>query len=225
MTDRLNEKALFIDFDSTFVKVETIDELARLTLQNDPDKDSKIDLISGITNQAMSGEIDFPAALERRLQILSLTSDSLKEITHQITSLVSDSFKANREIIKEHCDDIWIISGGFSQIISAIVSPYGISGDHILANTFLFEGDRVVGCDKSNPLFQDKGKIKAIGSIETGKERVVVGDGHTDLEVYLEGVAEHFICYTENVHRQKVVNQSKHIASSFEQMLEILNRI
>ena len=47
MTDRLNGKALFIDFDSTFVKIETIDELARLTLQNDSDKDSKIDLISG----------------------------------------------------------------------------------------------------------------------------------------------------------------------------------
>ena len=50
MADRLNRKALFIDFDSTFVKIETIDELARLTLQNNPDKDSKIDLIAGITN-------------------------------------------------------------------------------------------------------------------------------------------------------------------------------
>jgi len=225
MTDKLNGKALFIDFDSTFVKIETIDELARLTLQNDPDKDSKIDLISGITNQAMSGEINFPAALERRLQILSPTSDIIKEITHQISSLVSDSFKANRDTIKEHCDDIWIISGGFSQIISAIVSPYGISESHILANTFLFEGDRVIGCDKSNPLFQDKGKIKAIESIETSKERVMVGDGYTDLKVYLEGAVEHFICYTENVHRQKVVSQSKHIAGSFEQILEIVNKI
>ena len=89
----------------------------------------------------------------------------------------------------------------------------------------MFEGDQVVGCDPSNPLFQDKGKIKAIGLVETSKERVVVGDGHTDLEVYLEGAAEHFICYTENVHRQKVVNQSKHIASSFEKMLEIVNKI
>ena len=47
MTDALNGKALFIDFDSTFVKIETIDELAKLTLQNDPDRNSKIDLILG----------------------------------------------------------------------------------------------------------------------------------------------------------------------------------
>ena len=128
-------------------------------------------------------------------------------------------------ILKEYCDDIWIISGGFSQIISSIVKEYGISESHILANTLLFESNRVVGCDPSNSLFQDKGKIKAIESIETNKERVVVGDGYTDLEVYLEGAAEHFICYTENVSREKVLNQSKHIASSFEQMLEIVNKI
>ena len=225
MTDRLNGKALFIDFDSTFVKIETIDELARLTLQDDPDKDSKIDLISGITHQAMSGEIDFPAALDRRLKILSLASDSIKKITHQISSLVSDSFKVNSETIKEHCDDIWIISGGFFQIIAPIVEEYGISEEHILANRFLFEGDRVIGCDKSNPLFQDQGKIKAIKSILVNKEIVMVGDGYTDLEVYLEGCAKHFICYTENVSRQEVVSQSNHIADSFEQIIKIITTI
>ena len=137
--------------------------------------------------------------------------------------LVSDSFKANKNTIKKISDSIWIISGGFFQIIAPIVTEYGISEDHILANKFLFEGDRVVGCDRSNPLYQDKGKIKAIESIVTNKELVVVGDGHTDLEVYLEGGTEHFICYTENVSRQKVMNQSKHIANSFEQMIKIIN--
>ena len=53
----------------------------------------------------------------------------------------------------------------------------------------------------------------------------MVGDGFTDLEVYLEGGTEHFICYTENVNRQRVVEQSKYIASSFGQILEILKTI
>ena len=225
MNDILNQKTLFIDFDSTFVKVETIDELAKLSLKNDPSSEHKIRMITHITNQAMCGEIDFSTALEHRLQILSLTSASIKEITSQIASQISDSFKANKDTIKEYSDDIWIISGGFSQIISPIVEPYGISKDHILANKFLFEGDRVIGCDRSNPLFQNKGKIKAIESIETSKERVMVGDGYTDLEVYLEGGVEHFICYTENVNRQRVVEQSKYIASSFGQILEILKTI
>ena len=48
MSNPFNGKNLFIDFDSTFVKVETIDELASVSLQNDPDKDTKINLIKSI---------------------------------------------------------------------------------------------------------------------------------------------------------------------------------
>jgi len=225
MTDTLNGKSLFIDFDSTFVKVETIDELARLTLQGDPDKNKKIELISKITSQAMSGEIDFPAALDRRLQILSITKQSIEQVTTQIASLVSDSFRENQDTIGQISGEIWIVSGGFKEIIAPIVAPYGINEDHVLANQFLFEGDRVTGCDKNNPLFQDKGKIKAIESVATQRERVMVGDGYTDLEVYLGGGAQHFICYTENVNRKKVVEKSRYIASSFNQILEILKTL
>ena len=45
MSNPFNGKNLFIDFDSTFVKVETIDELASVSLQYDPAKDTKINLI------------------------------------------------------------------------------------------------------------------------------------------------------------------------------------
>ena len=84
MSNSLNDNSLFIDFDSTFVKVETIDEIARITLQDNPDKDHIVKKISDITNQAMSGQIDFPAALEQRLQILSITDRTIKRVTNEI---------------------------------------------------------------------------------------------------------------------------------------------
>mgnify|MGYP006228037435 CR=1 FL=1 len=225
MTDSLNGKSLFIDFDSTFVKVETIDEIARLTLQADPDRNKKIELISGITNQAMSGEIDFPTALERRLQALLITQDTIAEVTNKIESLVSDSFREHRELIKENASSIWIISGGFTEVITPIVGKFGINDSHVLANTFTFDGERVSGCDQQNHLFQDRGKIKAINSVETLRPRVMIGDGYTDLEVYLEGAADQFICYTENVSRQKVLEKSQYSANSFNQILDILHQI
>ena len=46
MSNGLNGKSLFIDFDSTFVKVETIDEIARITLQDNADKDQIVKKIS-----------------------------------------------------------------------------------------------------------------------------------------------------------------------------------
>ena len=111
MNDILNQKALLIDFDSTFVKVETLDELAKLSLENDPDAEDKIEMISRITHQAMSGEISFPAALEKRLGILSLSKDDIKQITADISSRVSDSFMENKEFIQSNFDSIWILFG------------------------------------------------------------------------------------------------------------------
>jgi len=223
MQNALNGKSLFIDFDSTFVKVETIDEIAKLTLDSDPNKQNKVKLISDITNQAMSGEIDFPTALELRLQTLLITRETIDEVTKSIGSLVSDSFNEHRELIRENASDIWIVSGGFTQVIAPIVSGFGITQDHVLANSFTFSGERVRGCDRENFLFQDKGKIKAISSVETLNPRVMIGDGYTDLEVHLDGAADQFICYTENISREKVLERSKHSAKSFGEILDILH--
>ena len=222
MQNALNGKSLFIDFDSTFVKVETIDEIAKLTLESDPNKQDKVKLISDITNQAMSGEIDFPTALELRLQTLLITRDAIDEVTERIRYLISDSFNENKDLIAENTSDIWIVSGGFTQVIAPIVSTFGITQDHILANSFTFSGDLVSGCEKDNFLFQNKGKIKAINSVDTLNPRVMIGDGYTDLEVYLDGAADQFICYTENISREKVLERSKHSAKSFGEILDIL---
>ena len=225
MSDSLNGKSLFIDFDSTFVKVETIDEIARITLQDNPDKDHIVKKISDITNQAMSGQMDFPTALEQRLQILSITDKTINKVTNEIKELISDSFSENKDFIKDNASNIWIISGGFTDVIAPIVESYGISENHILANQFIFNGDNVSGCDKDNFLFQDKGKIKAINSVETSNPRIMIGDGYTDLEVYLEGACEEFICYTENISRKTVLDNAKYSASSFGEILDVLNHI
>ena len=110
-------------------------------------------------------------------------------------------------------------------MITPIVKSYGISENHVLANQFIFNGDKVIGCDKDNFLFQDKGKIKAINSVETSNQRIMIGDGYTDLEVYLEGACEKFICYTENISRKMVLDNAKYSASSFGEILDILNHI
>ena len=173
----------------------------------------------------MSGKIDFPTALEQRLQILSITNKTINTVTNEIKKLVSDSFYEHKDLIKDNASNIWIISGGFTDVISPIVKSYGISENHILANQFTFDGDKVSGCDKDNFLFQDKGKIKAINSVETLNPRIMIGDGYTDLEVYLEGACEEFICFTENISRKTVLDNAKYSASSFGEILDILNHI
>ena len=173
----------------------------------------------------MSGQMDFPTALEQRLQILSITDKTINMVTNEIKELVSDSFYQHKDLIKDNASNIWIISGGFTDVIEPIMKSYGINKNHILANQFIFNGDKVSGCDKDNFLFQEKGKIKAINSIETSNPRIMIGDGYTDLEVYLEDACEEFICYTENISRKTVLDNAKYSASSFGEILDVLNHI
>ena len=162
MSNLLQEKALFIDFDSTFVKVETIDELAKFCLKDDSEADDKVKMISDITNQAMSGELDFPSALEKRLSILNLTRDDVIEVSNQISTLISNSIESHHKLIQDISDSIWILSGGFSEVIYPVVSKFGIKHDHVIANSFVYEDNMVIGCDKENDLFKDNGKARAI---------------------------------------------------------------
>ena len=48
---------LIVDFDSTIVRLEGLDELARLALADDPKRDEAIATIEGITRQGMDGSI------------------------------------------------------------------------------------------------------------------------------------------------------------------------
>lgn len=225
MSNFLKDKALFIDFDSTFVKVETIDELAKFSLKNDPDIDTKVRMISNITNQAMSGELDFPSALDKRLSILSLTKNDISKVSKQIENLVSDSINDNRSLIQSISDSIWILSGGFCEVIRPIVSKFGIDKSHVIANTFTYSDDIVNGCDKNNDLFKDKGKVRAIKRINPNKHIIMIGDGYTDYEAYKSGAANTFICYTENIYRDNVAEKSSYIANNFNEVLDIISQL
>ena len=225
MINNINQKSLFIDFDSTFIKVETIDELAKLSLQNDPNSNKKINLISDITNKAMSGDISFSEALEKRLEILSLNQNDIISITENISNLISDSFLINKKIIQSISDSIWILSGGFKEIIIPIVEQFGISSNHVLANSFIYDKDQIVGCDKDNNLFKDKGKIKAINNLNIKNDIIMIGDGFTDYEVYRDGPAKIFICYTENISRKSITEVADYKANNFNEIINILNQL
>ena len=63
---------LLIDFDSTFVEVETLDVLAEVCFGSDS---NIVNSINDITNKAMSGEIPFDIALKKRIKILKANKD------------------------------------------------------------------------------------------------------------------------------------------------------
>ena len=77
-----NNINLLIDFDSTIIQTETIEEIANISLKKNPDREHILKKITDLTNKAMNGEIDFPEALEKRLELLNSNRKHIKETTN-----------------------------------------------------------------------------------------------------------------------------------------------
>jgi len=211
-----------IDFDSTFVKVESLDVLAEIALDGTPQKDEKVKEIISITNQGMNGDISFAESLNKRLAILTANKTHIASLISRLKKQISKSVIRNKNFFETHADEIYIVSSGFAEFIIPVVADYGIAASHVLANTFTFdEKGNITGADKNNPLAGDGGKITVVKNLNLDGDVSAIGDGYTDYEIKKSGLAQTFFAYTENVSREKVIAVADYITPSFDEFLYI----
>ena len=205
-----------IDFDSTLVAAETLDVLADIALAGRPDREARAAAVRELTDRAMAGELSFATALRRRLDLLEARREHLPALIRRLQGAVTPSAARSAAFLGR--PDVFVVSGGFEEVIAPVVAPMGVTPGRIHANRLLFDdAGRATGVDPASPLAQDGGKIVAARAI--GGERVVVGDGWTDLEVWRAGAAARFYAYTEVVARPAVLAAAERTAASFEDLL------
>lgn len=211
-----------IDFDSTFTQVEALDELARISLKDNPNRESIYLEIERLTNAAMEGKLSFRESLTQRVKILEANRDHLKLLVNRLKKLVSASFSRNRTFFKDHSDDVLIVSGGFKEFITPVVLPYHIKKENIYANTFLFDIDgNIVGYDEENPLSQEGGKVKLLQELKLEGDIYGIGDGYSDFQLKESGLIQKFYAFTENIARQSILERADHVTPSFDEFLYI----
>ena len=210
------------DFDSTLTRVEALDVLAEITLENNPKKDAIIQEIIDITNLGIDGEISFTESLERRIKLLEANKSDLDDLVIALKKQVSKSIESNKEFFEKFADDIYVISCGFKEFIDPIVAAYNIPSERVYANTFEFDKDgKIVSFDSANPLSQHNGKIKCLSDMNLDGEIQVIGDGYSDYVTREAGVADKFFAYTENVSRVKTTENADHIAPNLDEFLYV----
>ena len=213
-------KKFIIDFDSTFTKVEALDILGEISLQDHPEREAKLKEIKDITDGGMSGGMTFRESLIKRLDILNAHKNHLPELVNRLKTKVSKSFERNREFFEASAEHIYIVSNGFCDFIVPIVTEYGIKKDHVYANNFEYDQNgKIVGFDENNVLSRNKGKVEIIRSLNLEGDIYVIGDGYTDYEIKLEGLADKFYAFTENVKRDNVLKNADHITPSLDEFL------
>ena len=213
-----------IDFDSTFTQVEALDELARISLQNHPDREMIYQKIEDLTNLAMEGKMSFRESLTGRVRLLEANRDHLKQLISVLKKKVSSSFSRNKTFFKKHSESALIVSGGFKEFIIPVVLPYHILKENIYANTFIFDDqDRIIGYDEKNPLSNEGGKVTLLKELNLKGDIYGIGDGHSDFQLKEFGMIKKFYAFTENIERKTVAEKADHVTPSFDEFLYVNN--
>ena len=164
----------------------------------------------------MSGTMPFSDALSERLAILPLNKEIITNASKHFISKINTSFLNEKTFLTQNRDRIYVISGGFTECITPVIEYLGLRSDHIFANTFLYDStDKIVGVDNNNVLSKTKGKVKQLQSLNLPRPIHALGDGYTDFELFSEGAADEFFCFTETIARESVTSKAKFCVSSF----------
>ena len=214
---------LVFDFDSTLVSVESLDELFARSMALAPDRDARVQEFQEITDLGMAGEISADESLTRRLSVLKASRTLVDRVGEEVSQHLTPSVERHIDFFANNRHRIYVISGGFEELIHPSLNRLGIPPHRLMAHRFQYgaNGD-VTGMDRGTAMARG-GKPAALQAlVPVGSPILMVGDGVTDLELRSLGLVDRFVAFTENRRRESVVEKADDVASSIDELLELL---
>lgn len=203
------------DVDSTVIKEEGIDELARFC--------GKGKEVARVTSQAMGGSMTFQDALNIRLNIIRPSQKDVANFLKLHPCTLSDGVKNFVKHLKNEGKEVYLISGGFDCLIEPVANELNIPLANVFANKLLFGfNGEYEAFDENQPTSKSGGKAVAISEIRKIHSDMddpmitMIGDGATDLEAVPP--ANHFIGFGGNVVRNEVYERAQHYVCDFDQL-------
>jgi phosphoserine phosphatase len=172
---RRRRRLLAADMDSTMIAVECIDELADFAGVRDE--------VAAITEQAMRGEIDFEAALEARVTLLTGLDEAVIDRCREERVVMSAGARCLVATMRAHGAWCLLVSGGFTRFAEPVAAAIGF--DQVAANRLVSEGGRLTGTVEK-PIVGALGKREALVAAAASRsiklaDALAVGDGANDI--------------------------------------------
>lgn len=206
------------DVDSTFCQDESIDELAEFLGCGD--------VVRELTAKAMGGNVLFQDALKARLDAMGPSRADVDRFLVEHPHILSEGVQDLLDVLAARGVKVFLVSGGFRQIIEPLAEQLGIPKGHVFANNLLFgrEGG-YAGFDPEEFTSRSGGKREAVRHIRKafGMETVaMVGDGATDAEAKGDEGAELFIGYGGTVFREGVAERADWYVMRIDEITSVL---
>jgi phosphoserine phosphatase len=193
-----NRKLVVFDMDSTLIRVEVIDELAKLAGVGER--------VEAITAAAMRGELDFKESFRRRVALLKgLDEDKLSLITASLP--LAEGAEIVTKTLKGLGYRLGILSGGFTFVGDYLKQKLGF--DYVYANTLDIRDGKVTG-ETVGEIIDGEKKADLLRMIAEKEQihldqTIAVGDGANDLPmISLAGLGVAF--HAKPVVREKAGN-------------------
>jgi phosphoserine phosphatase len=168
------KRLLVADMDSTIIGQECIDELA--------DYAGLKEKVARITDRAMRGELDFPAALRERVRLLAgLDEQELKRCLDDRVHLTAGA-ETLVQTMRAGGASCLLVSGGFLSFAEPVARTVGF--DRVRANRLVFAGGKLSG-EVGDPIVDAIAKRDALIEVreQLGLRRedvLAIGDGAND---------------------------------------------
>jgi phosphoserine phosphatase len=171
---RRNRRLVAFDMDSTLIKAEVIDELAREAGVGTQ--------VAAITEAAMRGEIDFEQSFRKRVALLKgLDASTLEKVADRIE--MTEGAERLIRTLRRLGYRTAILSGGFTYFADRLKERLGM--DYVYANTLDIRDGKVTG-EVTGAIVDGARKKALLGQIahQEGlhlEQVIAVGDGANDL--------------------------------------------
>lgn len=186
MKDTKPYNKIFFDFDSTLLRVESLDVLGDLLNVGERVKE--------ITEGTMSGRIPFENAFKEKIGILSPTKSDVEKVANECTELFVPGAREVLSILQSLGKEVYIVSSNFHQIILPSAEMLGIPVERIVANEFYFGDDGSYRGFSEDSVLHTQGKREVVKQyMKAGDKAVFIGDSSTDLET--KGTVDLFVGY------------------------------
>ena len=170
---RRSKRLVVLDMDSTLIRIEVIDELARAHGVG-PE-------VARITERAMQGEMDYDESLRQRVALLAgLDVKVLDQIAADLP--LTEGAETLVRVLKRLGYKIAVISGGFSRAAEALKRRLGV--DYAYSNNLEVVGGKLTG-RVIGPIVNGQRKAELLETIAQAEgvlldQVIAVGDGAND---------------------------------------------